>query len=67
MRAKMGLAFGFFIGLLIIPGLDVLLWYLLHPTGFWQRVVVLGIEFITALPRIFLAILVVAGITTVID
>lgn len=38
--------------LMIIPGLDFLVWYLVHPAGFWQKIVTAGILFFMAAPRI---------------
>ena len=43
------------VALSIIPGLDFLAWHLLQPTGFWQRIILLGLEAITGFPRFLLA------------
>jgi hypothetical protein len=51
----------FLVALTIIPGLDILAWHLLRPTGFWERLVLLVVEAITLWPRVILAVLLWAG------
>lgn len=45
------------ISLAIIPGLDILAWHVLKPEGFWQEIIVAGVELVTLVPRIFAAIM----------
>lgn len=39
----------------VIPGLDILAWYLLQPHGFWQRIILIGIELLSTWARLVLA------------
>ena len=49
----------FIVGILLIlgivgPGPDVLLWHVLAPTGFWQKIAFIGIDLITVWPRVLI-------------
>jgi len=50
------------VALSIIPGLDILAWHLLKPEGYWQGIILIALEILTAIPRTFFAFLVWAGI-----
>jgi hypothetical protein len=47
----------------IIPGLDILAWHLLKPEGYWQGLVLIAVETVTAWPRIACAFLLWAVIS----
>jgi hypothetical protein len=51
------LGVGLLVALAIIPGLDMLAWHILKPEGFWQEIIVAGVELVTLVPRIFAAVM----------
>ena len=47
--------------LFVVPGLDILAWHFLNPTGFWQKIILVAVELLSLWPRIILDIF-VAGV-----
>lgn len=60
-----GIVLAAVVAVAIIPGLDFLAWYSLHPVDYWQRVVLVGIELFTAVPRGIFAFLIAVGIVKI--
>ena len=50
-----GLILATLVALLIIPGLDFIVWYLLKPVGYWQRLALMAAEVLIGFPRMFVA------------
>ena len=58
-----GCAVAILLALIVVPGLDILAWHLLKPSGFVQRAIVLAIEWISLWPRVILGFLIWVGVS----
>ena len=58
----LGLLIALFVAAAIIPGVDFLAWHFLRPVGFWQEIILIIIEAVTFVPRIFIATFLFAAI-----
>jgi len=55
--AWLGVILATFVALLFIPGADILAWQLLQPANFWQKMILITLETLTAVIRIYLGFL----------
>jgi hypothetical protein len=58
-----GLSIAVAVGLLIIPGTDIIAWELLKPVFFWQKFLLIALEVMSLWGRVVLALLTAGSIT----